>query len=89
MSALPIDLGAADDQVFLVLYGTGLGKASQVKIAIGGVDLDVAYAGGQGTYPGLDQYNVLVPRSLIGRGKVNVVVTVGGHASNPVNVTIK
>ena len=89
VSALSIDLGAAGDRVYLILYGTGLGKTTQAKINIGGVDLDAAYAGPQGTYPGLDQYNVLLPPTLAGRGKTSVAVTAAGRASNPVNVTFK
>jgi uncharacterized protein (TIGR03437 family) len=49
----------------------------------------VTYAGPQGTYPGLDQYNILVPSSVAGMGTVNIVVTAGGVASNPIHVTIQ
>ena len=77
------------DSVYLVVYGSGLGSATSATATIGGVPATVAYAGAQGTYQGMDQYNILIPASLAGKGKVDVVVTAGGKASNPVNVIIQ
>ncbi len=85
--ASPIALNG--DQVYLVLYGSGLGSATSATATIGGVSATVAYSGPQSTYPGLDQYNVLIPSSLAGRGSVNVIVTAAGKPSNAVNVTIQ
>jgi uncharacterized protein (TIGR03437 family) len=45
--------------------------------------------GAQGSLVGLDQINVLIPRSLIGRGEVDVMLTVDGKAANTVRVAIK
>jgi uncharacterized protein (TIGR03437 family) len=73
---------------YLTLYGSGLGSATSVTGTVGGIPATVSYAGPQGTYPGLDQYNVLIPDSLAGKGKVNVVVSADGKPSNPVNVVI-
>ena len=92
--AAPIDLGPASDQVYLVLFGTGLrghsSASNSVVAAAGGVNLPVSYAGAQNTlYPGLDQVNVLLPRSLAGKGDIVVHVTVDGQAANPGHVTIK
>jgi uncharacterized protein (TIGR03437 family) len=85
----PIDLEPAGDQVYLVLAATGLGNAALVTATIGGTSAQVAYAGPQGVWPGLDQINTLIPPSLAGSGKVDVVVTAGGKVSNPVYVTIR
>lgn len=85
----PIDLGADTDAVYLVLFGSGLGKNPQVSVNIGGITMTPAFAGAQGTYTGLDQYNLLLPRSLAGKGKASVVVTADGRASNQVNISIK
>jgi uncharacterized protein (TIGR03437 family) len=85
--ATPIALNG--DQVYLTLYGSGLGSATSVTATIGGVAATVSYAGPQGGFPGLDQYNILVPSSLAGKGKVDVVVTAGGKPSNPVNVILQ
>jgi uncharacterized protein (TIGR03437 family) len=88
--ARAIDLGPDSDQVFLILYASGLGTKSPVVTAtIGGVDATLSYGGPQGTFPGLDQINVLIPRPLAGKGSVDVIVAAGGKKSNPVNVTIQ
>jgi uncharacterized protein (TIGR03437 family) len=90
--ALPIDLGGASDQVFLILFGTGLRNRSSlanVKTQIGGTDVPVAFAGAQGTLTGLDQINLLLPRSLAGRGKADVMLTIEGLMANGVDVAIK
>jgi uncharacterized protein (TIGR03437 family) len=70
---------------YLVLFGSGLGSANSATATIGGVSAAVSYAGAQGTYPGLDQYNIAVPASAIGKGQANVIVTAAGLPSNTVN----
>ena len=87
----PINLGSAGDQVFLILYGTGIRAAGTagVAVGIGGVFASVSYAGIQGGYTGLDQVNVLLPPSLAGRGDVTIQLTANGIAANPVHVTIQ
>ena len=90
--ALPIDVGGANDQVYLILYGTGIKNRSglaNVKIKIGGVDVAADYAGAQGFFVGLDQINVKVPRSLLGRGDVDVSLTVDGKVANTIKVNVK
>ncbi len=88
----PIDLGPEGDQVFLVLFGTGIRHSSPLSayaVKLGGTDGQVAFAGAQGTLAGLDQVNVRLPRSLIGRGEVDVVLTAQDAASNAVRVSFK
>jgi uncharacterized protein (TIGR03437 family) len=83
---------ADTDQVFLVLFGTGIrgrGALSAVTAQIGGTDCEVTYAGPQGGFVGLDQVNLKLPRSLAGRGEVAVQLTVEGRPANTVQVTIK
>lgn len=90
--AQPIDLGPETDQVYLLLYGTGIRKRSSlgaVRVSIGGTAAAVSYAGPQPQYPGLDQVNVLLPRSLRGRGEVEVVLTVDGKVANTVRVNVR
>lgn len=86
-AANPVALNG--DQIYLVLYGSGLGNSATATATIGGVNATVAYSGPQSTYAGLDQYNILIPASLAGAGSVNVIVTAGGKPSNAVNVTIQ
>jgi uncharacterized protein (TIGR03437 family) len=88
---LPVDLGSETDQVFLVLYGTGIryrSSLSNVKAVIGGIDSTVLYAGAQGLV-GLDQMNIRLQRSLAGRGEVNVVLTVDGQTANTVVINVR
>ena len=88
--AAPIDFGPPNDQLYLVLFGTGLGKSNVTAAAkVGGVDLPVAYAGVQGSIPGLDQFNIALPRTLTGKGKIDLTVTVNGKISNAVSLTFK
>jgi len=88
---VPIDLGVATDQVVLELFGTGIRGRSAlpaVTATIGGQAADVQYAGPQGGFMGLDQVNIGVPRSLAGRGAVDVVLTVDGKTANTVTVRV-
>jgi uncharacterized protein (TIGR03437 family) len=89
---IPIDLGPVGDQVFLILYGTGIryrGTLASVSVNIGGVENQVTFAAAQGGLIGLDQINVRLQRSLIGRGDVDVNLTVEGRAANRVQVNFK
>jgi uncharacterized protein (TIGR03437 family) len=89
--AAPIDLSDPSDQVFLLLFGTGIRNRSSlasVSVKIGGVDAEALYAGAQGGFVGLDQVNARLPRSLSGRGEVDVVLTVDGKTTNIVRIGI-
>jgi len=89
---VPIDLGPATEQVFLVLYGTGIryrSSLSTVTVNLGGLDAQVGYAGPQNDFIGLDQINVRVPRELAGRGDVLASLRADGVAANNVLVNIK
>jgi uncharacterized protein (TIGR03437 family) len=88
--AVPIDLGPATDRVFLILYGTGLrARNAKATATIGGVNATVEYFGAQGSFVGLDQVNILLPRTLIGRGEVEVALNVQGQAANPLRISIR
>ncbi len=88
----PVDLSVAGDQVFLVLFGTGIrfrSALSGVTATIGGVPASVQYAGPQGTFVGLDQLNIGLPANLAGRGEVDLVLTADGKPANTIRVNIK
>ena len=90
--ALPIDLGPDTDQLFLVTYGTGFANRTglaNVTATIGGVAAPVSFAGAHGTLTGVDQANIQIPRSLAGRGNVDVVLTVDGIRANTVTINVK
>lgn len=88
----PIDLGESTDQVYVILFGSGFRFRSSlmaVSAQVGGTPATVGYAGIQGDFIGLDQINILLPRSLIGRGEVDVVLTIDGQAANTVRISVK
>ncbi|MBS1791411.1 MAG: NF038122 family metalloprotease [Acidobacteria bacterium] len=90
--ALPIDLGAEGDQVYLILFGTGFrhqSDLSAINIKVGDVETAALYAGPQGVYAGLDQLNLRIPRALAGRGEVDVAVAMNGAEANRVKIRIK
>ena len=95
MVSVPIDLGenlgSKTEQVFLILFGTGIKHAElgKVQLRIGSLSVPVAYAGAQGRYTGVDQINAKIPRSLIGRGEINVELIVDGQPANVVKVNIR
>jgi uncharacterized protein (TIGR03437 family) len=86
---IPVNLNTRD-QLFLQLYGTGLRRRSDlanVTATIGGMPVNVLYAGSQNGYEGLDQVNLTLPRGLPG-GELDIVVKVDGVNANTVKVVI-
>jgi uncharacterized protein (TIGR03437 family) len=74
------------------LYGTGIrgrGRLDSAACTVGGAAAPVLYAGPQGGFAGLDQVNVLLPRSLRGSGSVAVRLSVDGLAANPLELNIR
>jgi len=89
---IPIDLGPASDKVVLALFGTGwrfCGSLSATTAKVGGADVSVLYAGSQPTLVGVDQVNLLLPRSLMGRDLVDVEISFCGKTANVVTLAIK
>jgi uncharacterized protein (TIGR03437 family) len=87
-----IDLGPETDQVFLILFGTGVrfnSGLSATTVNIGGVSSEVLFAGAAPGFVGLDQANVRLPRSLIGRGEVEIRLSADGQQANVVTVNVK
>lgn len=90
--AVPIDLGDETDQVFFVGYGTGIrGRSTlnSVGLKIGEFDCEVLYAGIAEGFFGLDQINARIPRSLIGKGDVDLELTVDGAKANVLKLRIR
>ena len=95
----PIDLGPETDQVYLILFGTGIrgwNGATASVVAYFGTDATSyvpslpLYAGAQPNFVGVDQVNVLLPRSLAGRGEINAYLTAnGGPTSNIVKINLR
>ena len=89
----PLVVGTGSEFLFLTLYGTGIrGRQSltDVTATVAGAPVPVTYAGAQGFFPGLDQVNIgPLPKSLAGRGLADIVISVRGQSSNPVQVHIQ
>ncbi|HKQ75859.1 MAG TPA: hypothetical protein VJ810_19345 [Blastocatellia bacterium] len=89
--AAPIDLGPETDQVYLILFGSGIRGNSNlrdVRAFYGLRGLPVVFAGAQGL-ESLDQVNVLLPRDLPRRGEQDVELTVAGRHTNKVRINIR
>jgi uncharacterized protein (TIGR03437 family) len=79
----PLSFGPADERLFgvVVLSGTSLvTTADNLRVIIGGVAIVPSFFGT--VSPGLEQANFEIPRSLIGRGLVNLAVSGEGFGSN-------
>jgi uncharacterized protein (TIGR03437 family) len=85
----PLDLGPDGEQVFLVLFGTGLRFRQTVSASVGGVDANVLFVGAAAGFIGLDQINLSLPRALIGRGELDVQLRVDGVAANTVRISVR
>ncbi len=85
----PIDFEPESDQLFLILFGTGFrgrSSLSAVSVVIGGTPVETLYAGPTPDFQGLDQLNVRLPRSLAGRGTLDVVVSADGIVGNLIEI---
>jgi uncharacterized protein (TIGR03437 family) len=60
-----------------------------VTALIGGTAIQPTFAGAQNDFVGLDQINLLLPRSMAGRGDVDVAVSVDTLPANVVKISIK
>lgn len=85
-SAIPL-AAAAGRPLYLTFYGTGFRDASSANVScmIDNVAAAVAYAGPQGSMPGLDQINIRVPPEVLEEaffGGSHVVIQIGGVAAN-------
>jgi uncharacterized protein (TIGR03437 family) len=91
---VPIDVSA--NPVYLSLYGTGFGSATAASVTctVAGQNALVTYAGPQMQAQGLDQLNMLLPKTLAGMGAVSVSCFFGsegvyGIPANAVQIAIK
>jgi uncharacterized protein (TIGR03437 family) len=78
----------ANSPTFLALFATGLNLSVTPVVTIGGVPVQVSFFGAAPCCDGLDQVNVMLPDSLAGAGRVPVVLSQNGVASNTVQVVL-
>jgi uncharacterized protein (TIGR03437 family) len=60
-----------------------------VSATVGGEPVIVQYAGPQNEFEGLDQVNLLLPRTLAGRGEADVNLWVDGRLANAVSIWLQ
>lgn len=86
------DLGAASDQLFLVLFGTGWrGRSSLATVAVLNSEgsAPALYAGPQGELIGVDQVNIQLNRRMINFGTLNLTLYADGQPSNGTQIQFK
>jgi uncharacterized protein (TIGR03437 family) len=90
--AVPIEWKDPNDELYLVLYGTGIRQRSQlsnVTVTVKGASQQVVAALAHPVFAGLDQVNALLNRNLAGSGDVDVILTVDGVVANTVRLNFK
>jgi uncharacterized protein (TIGR03437 family) len=90
---IEIDMGPEGDLIILVLFGSGFRGAQgavNAKLVKGSTEypLQVGYANVAPGFIGLDQMNLVVPRSAIGAGEVQLVIDVEGKVLNAGNAMV-
>ena len=86
-TARAVDPGTTWRPNYLLLFGTGLCRASNLRVRIGVREITPLYAGVQGGFAGLDQINLLLPAELPG-GMHDVTLIGDGHAGNTVQLMV-
>lgn len=91
----PVQFGSPDDQLYLSLYGTGLGNAGAdaITVRVDSENPTALFAGPQGETPGLNQINIPLAHSLSTKEKVTIQVetrTTGDNriSSNAVDLLV-
>lgn len=84
-AAVPIPV-AAGDQIYLLLYGTGM-RGGPATATIGDVSVPVAGPVAHGQYQGLDQINLGPLPLRVGAGQRQIVIRQGESLANAVTVT--
>ena len=89
-SSQPCDVGTPERASFLIIFGTGWRlQGNTTTVTVGGETLVPTFAGAQPNFPGLDQINVPLTQTLMGKGLVDLIVTSNSIASKTVQVAIK
>lgn len=72
---------------FVSVYGTGLGSATSATATVNAQPASVSYAGPQGEFAGLDQFNIQIPAGVT--GVAEIVITAAGKRSNAITVSLQ
>jgi YVTN family beta-propeller protein len=93
LNAVTFALGAfsvttGNGPTYLAIFGTGLDLSIEPTVTVGGVSVMVQFFGNAPCCMGLEQIYVLLPDSLAGAGRVEVVLQSGNQTSNAVEVVL-
>jgi len=88
-TAVPLHTGGDGETLVLTVFGTGWRTASGITAHIGSTALEVLFAGPQPETLGLDQANLIIPKSLAGAGTVELYVEAAGARSNSVSFILQ
>jgi len=58
-------------------------------VTVGGENANVFYAGAAPGFVGVDQSNVLLPRSLAGKGDVSILLNADNRSANAVTINVR
>jgi len=72
--------------VTVIVYGTGLGGAKSIVAYLKDQPVNVVYAGPQGGFDGLDQYNIQIPRGFAGQGLLTLSLSADGNPATPLRL---
>lgn len=93
---IPIELGPETDELFLILFGTGLGDRKELLSTLrfqGCVNIvnwaEVVFAGSAPGFAGLSQVNLRLPRNQGLSGVVDILLRADDQASNAVRLVFK
>ncbi len=88
--AIPVNIGTAQDQSYLLLFGTGMRHGNVLEATVGGVETPAAGPVESSEFAGLDQVNLgPLPHRLDGSGEVEIQLKLDGVPLNTVTVNIK
>ncbi len=91
LAPIALDFGPDGAALYVSLYGTGLRNFSgEVSVTVDGMPVPFSGPVAHPDFEGLDQLNIgPLPRSLAGRGEVEIVVTVDGKVANVVTAAFQ
>jgi uncharacterized protein (TIGR03437 family) len=89
---IPIDLGLETDTVSLQLAATGVRSQTDpaaFAARVGDENAEITAIQPSSTAAGIDLVTVRLPRTLAGRGDLDLTLAVAGKTSNPVKINVK
>lgn len=84
----PFSVTTEKGATYLAIFMTGLSFSVTPVVTVGGMPVTAVFFGPSPCCDGMEQVNVLLPASLAGAGRVEVVVQSGAQTSNAVEVVL-